>query len=303
MGPRLPVYLVAAFFAAMAFVPAFGSEYFRSVALSLTMWIALTESWLVLSGMTGYLSLGHAVFFGLGAYVGVLLWGHVPLWLTVLIGGCVGGMFALLVGLPALRVRGPYFVMLTFGLAELVKYLITYIEAGLGQFGRIVSGAPSLTTLFYFMLVLAVAATALTHVVSGSRTGYGLRAIRENEEAAETAGVPVIYYKVGAFVASAIIPSMVGVVMMMRTTFFEPAAAFDPVVSFTIVTMAMIGGRDNAAGPLVGALFLTIVSELLWANWPQIYMIVLGALLIGFVLFARDGLVGFLMQNRKASAP
>jgi branched-chain amino acid transport system permease protein len=266
------------------------------------MWIALTESWLLLSGLTGYLSLGHAVFYGIGAYVGVLLWGAVPLWLAVISGGAVGGACALLVGFPALRVRGPYFVMLSFGLAELVKHLVTYIEAGLGQYGRIVVAPPALNTLFYSMLALAIAATCLTHLVSRSRFGYGLRAIRENEEAAETAGVPVVYYKVGAFVLSAIIPSMVGVVMMMRTTFFEPMAAFDPVVSFTIVTMAMIGGRDNASGPLVGAVFLTIVSELLWANWPQVYMIVLGALLISFVLFARDGLVGWFQQKRKASA-
>jgi branched-chain amino acid transport system permease protein len=266
------------------------------------MWIALTESWLLLSGLAGYLSLGHAVFYGVGAYVGVLLWGHVPLWLAVIIGGAIGGVFALLVGFPALRVRGPYFVMLTFGLAELVKYLVTYVEAGLGQYGRIVVGAPSLTTLFYFMLAFAVAATLLTHLVSRSRIGYGLRAIRENEEAAETAGVPVIYYKVCAFAASAVIPSMVGVVMMMRTTFFEPAAAFDPVVSFTIVTMAMIGGRDNASGPLVGAIFLTMVSELLWSSWPQVYLIVLGALLVTFALFARDGLVGLLLQKRRAGA-
>jgi branched-chain amino acid transport system permease protein len=286
----------------MAFVPAMDSEYLRSVALSLAMWIALTESWLLLSGLSGYLSLGHAVFYGIGAYVGVLLWGHVPLWLAVMIGGAVGGACALLVGFPVLRVRGPYFVMLTFGLAELVKYLVTWIEAGLGQYGRIVVGPPSLNTLFYFMLAFAIAATCLTHLVSHSRVGYALRAIRENEEAAETAGVPVVYYKIFAFVASAIIPSMVGVVMMMRTTFFEPAAAFDPVVSFTIVTMAMIGGRDNASGPLVGAIFLAIVSELLWANWPQVYMIVLGALLVSFVLFARDGLVGLFLQKRKAGA-
>jgi branched-chain amino acid transport system permease protein len=202
-----------------------------------------------------------------------------------------------------LRVRGPYFAMLTFGMAELVKYSVTYVEAKLGEFGRIVVGAPSVFELYFFMLGLAVIATAVTYLIAGSRFGYGLRAIRENEEAAETAGVPVVYYKLGAFAFSAIIPAITGVLMVMRSTYFEPMIAFDPTVSFMIVTMAIIGGSDDARGPLVGALFLTVLSEfLLTYAPPQVYMIFLGFLLVLFVLFVPHGLTG-LVAGRKEASP
>ncbi len=275
-----------------ALLPSAGSDYLIGVGLTLFMWIALTESWVLLSGLTGYISLGHAVFFGLGSYIAVLGWGVVPLWLAVILGGAGAGLIALVMGYPVLRVRGPYFVILTFGIAELVKFCVVNIEAGLGKAGRLLFGAPSLETLYYIMIPLAGCAIALTYWVRRSRFGTGLRAIRENEEAAETLGVPVARYKIAAFALSAIIPGMVGAVMVLRITYFEPLQSFNPVVSFTIVSMAIIGGSDDAPGPLLGAISLVIVSELLWASMPQAYMIILGALLVGFVLWAPDGLYG-----------
>ncbi len=106
--------------AALAMVPVFGGDYFIGVVLTLLMWIALTQSWVVLSAMTGYISLGHAVFFGTGAYVMVLTFGVIPFWASVLAAGAGSGLLAVAVGFPCLRVRGPYFVILTFGLSELV---------------------------------------------------------------------------------------------------------------------------------------------------------------------------------------
>jgi branched-chain amino acid transport system permease protein len=289
------------FFVLLIPIPWVANDYIISLLLSLTMWIALTQSWVILSGFTGYLSLGHAVFFGIGSYVGVLIWGLVPLWLAMLLGGAVGGMFAAAIGYPVLRVRGPYFAMLTFGMAELVKYSVTYGEAKLGEFGRIIVSGPSVFELYFMMLGLAVVATAVTYAIARSRSGYALRAIRENEEAAETAGVPVVYYKLGAFAFSAIIPTMIGVLIVMRSTYFEPMIAFDPTVSFMIVTMAIIGGSDDATGPFVGAIFLTALSELLLTNAPQLYMIFLGFLLILFVLFAPRGLTGLIADRTKAA--
>jgi branched-chain amino acid transport system permease protein len=278
--------------ALFALLPQFGSDYLIGIGLTLFMWIALTESWVVLSGMTGYISLGHAVFFGIGSYIAVLGWGVIPLWLSILLGGAGAGLVALIMGYPVLRVRGPYFVILTFGIAEFVKFCVVNVEAGLGKAGRLLFGAPSLETLYYIMIILAGLAIALTYWVRRSRFGTGLRAIRENEEAAETLGVPVARYKIAAFALSAVIPGMVGAVMVLRVTYFEPLQAFNPVVSFTIISMAIIGGSDDAPGPLLGAISLVVVSELLWSSFPQVYMIVLGVLLIGFVLWAPDGLYG-----------
>jgi len=297
-----PALAFVAFVALFAMVPFFGGDYFVGVALTLLMWIALTESWVVLSAMTGYVSLGHVVFFGTGGYVMVLTFGVLPFWASVLASGAVTGALALLVGYPCLRVRGPYFVILTFGLAELVKFIVINVEAALGKFGRLLFGAPSLAELFYVMLILTAASVAITYTVRRSRFGAGLRAIRENEAAAETLGVNVAGYKVLAFALSAIIPGMVGSVMVLRTTYFEPLDVFNPITSFTIVSMAIIGGGDDVPGPLYGACFFVALQELLWANWPEIYMIILGALLVGFVLGVPDGIDGRIAHLRRSTA-
>jgi branched-chain amino acid transport system permease protein len=297
-----PALALAAGVALFAMVPLFGGDYFIGVVLTLLMWIALTESWVVLSAMTGYVSLGHVVFFGAGAYVMVLTFGVLPFWASVLSSGAVAGALALLVGYPCLRVRGPYFVILTFGLAELVKFIVINVEAALGKFGRLLFGGPSLSELFYAILLLAAASVVITFAVRRSRFGAGLRAIRENEEAAETLGINVAGFKVLAFALSAIIPGMVGSVMVLRTTYFEPLDVFNPITSFTIVSMAIIGGGDDVPGPLYGACFLVLLQELLWANWPEIYMILLGTLLVGFVLGAPSGIQGRLAVLRRGSA-
>lgn len=291
-----PAALSAAAFVAVvalaAALPLVAGSYAVGTALTLAMWIALAESWVVLSGMTGYISLGHAVFYGLGAYVMVLTWMSVPFWAAVPLAGLAAALLALLLGWPCLRVRGPYFVILTFGVAELVKFVVVNVEAGLGKAGRLMFGAPGLEPLYWIMLGLAAAAFLLAWAVRRSRFGAGLRAIREDETAAETVGVEVVRYKVAAFVLSAIIPGMVGAVMVLRTSYFEPLQLFSPVTSFTIVSVALIGGSDDAPGPLLGALFLVLLSEALWANAPELYMILLGALLVLFVLAAPDGLYG-----------
>lgn len=287
-----PFILPAVFAIAGLALPIWGSNYLLGVGFALFSWIALVQSWTVLSAMTGYVSLGHAVFYGLGAYVVALSWGAVPMAVGLLLAGLVAGVFALVVGMPVLRVRGPYFVILTFGLAELVKYLVIILESELGSFSRLMFGAPDLIWLYAIAFALAAIGTIGAFVIRRSRLGRGLLALRENEEAAETVGVPVNRLKMIAFALSAVIPGIIGGLAAMRTTYFEPMQAFDPTVSFTIVTMAVVGGSDDARGPLLGAAFFTLLSELLWARLPQGYMVVLGALLILFVLFIPRGLAG-----------
>lgn len=290
---------LAALALAAAALPAVAGDYHVGVGLSLLMYVALTQSWTVLSGMTGYVSLGHVVFYGLGAYVAVLLWGEAPLAAIVALAALAAFAFAALIGLPALRVRGPYFVILTFGLAELAKYVVIVVEGWLGKFSRVIFGAPDIETLYYIMFGLAAAATLMTFLVRRSRFGRGLLALRENEEAAETVGVPTVRFKLLAYALSALIPGAVGSVMVLRQTYFEPAQIFDPVVSFTIVTMAVVGGSEDMKGPLLGAAGFVLLSELLWANAPQLYMVLLGLLLIVFVLFAPQGLSGLLPARRR----
>ncbi|MCC6001792.1 MAG: branched-chain amino acid ABC transporter permease [Pararhodobacter sp.] len=272
--------------------------YWQIVALNLAMWIALTQSWSLFSGLTGYVSLGHVFAYGLGAYLMATQFRELPVWLLVPLGGLLAGAFALIIAVPVLRVRGPYFVILTLGLAELLKFALLRLETALGASSRLLFGAPGTPTLLAWMVALAVAATLLRHFVGVSRFGRGLVAIREDETAAETLGVPVTRYKALAFALSAVIPGMVGAVMALRSTYFEVMQVFSPTISFTIVTMAIIGGAGDARGPVLGALFLVGLSELLRGASPQLYLIMLGFSLIIFVLFAPNGMVGLLKGRR-----
>ncbi len=269
-----------------------GDEYAVSIGLTLLMWVALVQSWAAFSGLSGYISLGHAVFYGVGAYVMVVSWQVLPIWLGVILAGLAAGTIAFLLGWPSLRVRGPYFVILTFGLAEFVKYVVVAIEAALGRSGRLLIGTPSLRELFGAMLLLAATSTIILYVLRRSRLGAGLLAVREDEIAAEAIGVNTARTKLAVFGLSAVIPGMVGALMSLRFTYFEPMQSFSPVTSFTIVTIAVLGGSDDIPGPLLGAAFLVALSELLWARAPELYMIILGVLLVGFVLFAPEGIYG-----------
>jgi branched-chain amino acid transport system permease protein len=294
---------LAAVTALCAALPLTLSTYSLGIGLDLLMWIALAESWAMFSGLSGYVSLGHAVFYGVGAYVTVLLWQVLPLWLSVPLGGLAAALLALVLGWPCLRVRGPYFVILTLGISEFVKYVVVSAEAALGRNGRLLIGTPSLAVLFVAMLALAVLSMALLQIVRSSRLGAGLLAIREDEVAAEAIGVNATILKLTAFVLSALIPGMVGGLMILRTTYFEPMQSFSPTTSFTIVTIAILGGSDEVAGPLLGSLFLVLLSELLWTRAPEIYMIILGVLLIAFVLFVPEGLFGRLQRYLRSAKP
>ena len=279
-----------------AVLPDTTNEYWVGLATTVATWIALTESWVLFSGMTGYVSLGHAVFVGTGAYVMALTWNEVPLWAAIAMAGALAAVLAAVVGAPCLRVRGPYFVILTLGVAEFGKFVAINVEASLGSMGRVLLGAPSVEDIFLMMLALAVIAYLGSYAAHRSRFGMGLRAIREDEAAAEPAGVPTASLKIIAFVLSAIIPGMVGSLMVLRSGYFEPLQSFNPSISLNIIAMAVIGGTEDAPGPLFGTLFLTILSEALWSKLPQLYMIILGILLIAFVLWVDVGIYGYLIR-------
>jgi branched-chain amino acid transport system permease protein len=289
---RIIVVALATAAIAAAGILALGNDYLVYVATTLAMWIALSESWILLSGMTGYISLGHVVFFGLGGYITVLTFGAVPLWAVLGLSGLSAVGLAVLVGVPCFRVRGPYFVILTFGLAEFIKYIVIDIEARASKFGRVVYGGPDLNNVFLIMVGLALAAFCLSYLTRRSRFGAGLRGIREDEVTAETVGVPVARLKLAAFALSSLIPGIAGGVFLLRSGYFEPAQAFNPSISLSMITMAVIGGTDDAYGPLIGATALVILSELLWANAPELYMVILGLLLVIFVMWLPDGIEG-----------
>src|ERR1700677_290126 len=126
----------------LALAPLYLGAYWLGVLLQLLSWVALTESWVAFSGLSGYVSLGHAVFYGLGAYIMALLWQEAPIWQILPLAGMASVILAIVIGYPALRVRGPYFVILTLGLSEFIKYIVVALEAAIGSSGRLLLGTP-----------------------------------------------------------------------------------------------------------------------------------------------------------------
>lgn len=273
-------------------LPLYGSDYLVSIGLNVLMWVALTESWIILSGYAGYISLGHAAFYGIGGYVMAISWQGVPFLVAVLLGGLASLAVALVIGFPCLRVRGPYFVILTLGLSEFIKYLFINWEVNVkGTVGRLLMGAPPIHTLYYSIMVIALVTVAVAYMIRRSRFGLALFSIKDNEDAAESLGINTSLYKWLAFGVSAFFPGLVGAIMALRSTYIDPYTVFDPFVSFQVIIMAFLGGYEDVAGPLLGALILTLVSEVLWARYPYYYTIILGVILILIIKFLPSGLI------------
>lgn len=285
-----------------ALVPLWGGDTVVGIGIDFFSWLALAQSWVLFSGLTGYVSLGHVVFYGLGAYITAISWSVVPIPVALAAGVLGSVALAMSVGYPFLRVRGPYFVMLTFGLAQFVKFVIIEIEALLQVGGRLVMGGPSTRSIYWMLLTLASVAMIMLGSVRYARFGSGLRAIKEDETAAETIGIPTVRYKLLAYVLSAAIPGAVGGVLLMRAGYFEPDTVFDPTLSLMIVCIAIVGGENTPTGAICGTVFLIGLSELLWARFPLFYMIILGALLITFVLVVPHGITGLLLKLLPNSA-
>jgi branched-chain amino acid transport system permease protein len=217
----------------------------------------------------------------------------------VLAGAVVAAAMALLVGTLALRLRGPYFAVFTFGLAELAKHTLIWFETGItGTVGRLLLDPPGAVTLYYTVLGVAALAVTTATLLPRSRWGIALIGIGADEERAETLGIPTTRMKVGVFVLSAAFMGAVGGAMAPRWTYLDPQV-FNPLVSFQTVIMALLGGPTTIAGPILGAVFLGLLSEVLLVQFRYLYMLSLGLVLIVVVLLLPAGLSG-LMRKRRA---
>lgn len=287
-----------------ASAPLYANPYYQSFLLQLFMMAALAQAWNLISGMTGYISFGHTAFFGVGAYAGALflLWGF-PWWLAVLKGGGIALLLAVPLGFLTLRLRGPYFAIAMLGLNEVGRIAATlWVGVTHGGDGISLNPAllPSLSAKYYTMLLLAVGATLLVAYVSRSRFGLELRAIREDEEAAEMVGVNTTVDKVIAFVLSALIPGAVGAVYAMYTSYINPGSVFSPALNIQMIVIVIFGGSGTVWGPILGAAIVMILREVLWAQFPAAHLAVLGVLLLVAVLFIPGGLLSIGRSQRRA---
>jgi branched-chain amino acid transport system permease protein len=267
------------------------SDFALSLLLTCLMYAGLTVSWAMFSGATNYLSLATSAFFGIGAYV--TAWGleTLPYALVVPLGGLAAAAFAALVGTAILHLRGAYFAVLTFGLGELVRHAITYFEKSYAHtVGRVLTAAPEATTVYLTVLVLAGAAVATCFAVRSSRFGLALAGIGADEERAQTLGVNTRRAKIAGFALSAFFAGALGAAIAVRWTYIEPNSVFNPFIGFQTVLIAMVGGAHTILGPLASSVVFSVLTEFLRLQFPYLFLILLGLLLIVLVLHLPGGI-------------
>ena len=282
----------------LGLLPLYGWAYGVTLFTYFLLYIILTVSWVIFSGTTGYISLASAAFFGVGIYAAALLGEEMPLIFVVLIGGAASFVLAFIFGAITLRLRGIYFAMFTFGLVLLFKELIYYYEINVeGLRGRFVV-LQSNETIYYYLLGIFVVTMIVAYLIRRSKFGLALQSIGQNEEAAAHSGVNVTMVKILTFAVSAIFMGAAGVIMATKWTYVDPGVAFNLMISFTPVLMAIFGGMGNLYGPVIGAVLFTYIQEVLTTgDLKRYYMLIFGVVLIGAIVFMPNGLVGLIQKG------
>ena len=283
----------------------FFNEYYFVAGYLVLQGLIMATAWNILGGFTGYVNFGSAGFFAMGAYTSVVLYTAInpPLFVVIPAAAVVCGLLGLGAGYLTLRLRGVYFAIATLALAIVLETLMVnwdYVGGATGAF-IITEDVPFFTSynayLFTLMLGLAIGSVALARYVNHSRIGRGLAAIRDDEVAAECAGVPTLRLKL---VSTTIMGAMMGVAGALYpyfVTFVEPLSAFSLIVAVNAIAMPMIGGTSTWVGPVIGALLLGSVQEWTKVNISsELNLLIVGVLLVGFVALAPRGIVGLAQQ-------
>ncbi len=290
---------VVAGIAAIA-VPLVGSDYAVSFSIQLLIFLVLAYSWNWIGGYTGYTHFGQVGFFGIGAYVGSLLnfhWG-VPWYLAAIAAALAGAATAVPLGGAMLRLKGPFFAIGMFGLARVLEaFALGFDSITGGGTGIYLKPISDLRPIYYVVATVAMIMLLLTWKLDNSRLGLKLLSIREDEDAAELLGIPTTRLKIATFVASAVAPAAMGSLYAVYLGFIDPPTAFAPNIELTTIAMVLLGGMGTVLGPLAGALVLSIVNEVLWANYPQIYLACVGVIVLLAVLFMPRGIVSLGMKS------
>jgi branched-chain amino acid transport system permease protein len=272
-------------------LPHYGSDFVVSMALTCLMYVALATSWTLFCGTTRYLSLATAAFFGVGAYVSALTLEQLP-WLgAVALGAAVAAALAVVIGSAVLHLRGTYFAVLTFGMAELIRHAVAYWEKSVsGTVGRVLTVVPERDTIYLTVLALALLAVMVSIIVRRTRFGLALSGIGADEQRAMTLGVNTRLVKIAGFALTAAFAGAVGAAMSVRWTYIDPATVFNPFIGFQTVLIALIGGVATLWGPLIAAVVFSVLAETLRLQAPNLYLMALGLLLILSVLYLPGGL-------------
>ena len=285
---------------ALAFYPMRATGYGIRVMLQLFMWIALAQSWNLISGLTGYVSFGHVAFFGMGAYTTAILVAKAgwPWLLASLAGGVMAMVLAGAIGWPCLRLKGPYFAIAMLGLNEVLRVAVSYFE-GLtgGGSGLSMPALDASVRIYYAMGAVALGVTAITWRIVTSRFGLRLMTIREDEMAAEAMGIDTFRYKLYAFLLSAVGAGIVGGLAARDQGYIEPISVFPLITTITMIVMVLFGGKGTIWGPVLGAVVLFLVQEVLWVRFPSVHPLLMGSIIVAVVLAMPRGILGVLQMR------
>lgn len=298
-------------------VPLLADRLWFRIATIIAMFIVMATAWNIIGGITGYAAFGNVAFFGIGAYTtGMLIakakW---PFLASLPFAPIVSGSFAALVGLPLLRLRGHYFAVASLGVGVAVGELVQNVDYG-GQ--PLFGGASGLFLpiysidnrglfFFYLMVAAAVLSIAVTWWVLRSKFGYGLIAIRENEEAASVLGVNTTTYKIAAFALAGALTGLAGGIFSQWNVFINQDNAFPIEYNVQMILMALLGGTGTVFGPAAGAVLLQLLIQFLGGSLPITFdipfvsatarpvvaQVILGLLLVGVVIFVPRGVIDF----------
>ncbi len=310
LPPALRWGAIAVVLAVAAIFPlVFTSELVTQIAVDTLILAGAAAAWNIFSGYSGYISLGHAVFFGAGAYtagVAAQDWqiGGSAEFLLLPLAGVVAAVIAVPFGLIALRARRHTFVVITiavFFIFQLMAYNLRVTGGSVGINAPFLGWAPTTynNPFYYLALIIVVGTTALSWLIRGSRFGLQLRAIRDDEDRARGLGVRAMRVKLMAFVISAVIMGMIGALWFFFIVQVLPQYGFDPLLDLSMALMAFLGGLGRVAGPIVGALILEPGQQYLTLHYsnPYVSEIILGALFLLVILFLPRGIIQFLEER------
>jgi branched-chain amino acid transport system permease protein len=288
-------------------LPLLGLEGYRLRLLSLVfMWVALSGCWNMMSGYTGYVDFGPVAYFGVGSYCTAILMikGGLPFILSVFLAGWICAGLSLAIGLPTLRLHGAYFAIATFAAAEALKQVVLESDrvAGVelfgGAHGLTLPLAPSETFFYYVLLFFMGLTVGLAALLEKSKFGYAMRAIRDAEQAAELSGVPTLMIKVRAYVLSSSLIGCLGGVEAYWLTYIIPDDVFNVMRTIQMVVMTLLGGTGTVLGPVIGASFLTFISEYLGARFVYDYLVFVGLVIIIVILILPQGIMGAVRRSK-----
>ncbi|MFQ6111776.1 MAG: branched-chain amino acid ABC transporter permease [Nitrospinota bacterium] len=283
--------------ALLGLFPLVANPYHISLFILIFMYIALAQSWNIISGYTGYISFGHVSFFGVGAYTATLLIVRLGYsWpIASVLGGAAATILSVIVGYPCLRLKGPFFAIAMLGLSQLLMLIVMMLTGG----GEGLALPPIVKTVptYYAMGLTAMGVGLLTYKISKSKLGLRLMAIREDEVAAEVMGINTTNYKLSAFMLSAFFPGLAGGINAWYVSYIDPPSVFTVLISIQMVIMTMFGGSGTVLGPVLGAVVISLLSEFFWARFPFLHQGLLGVLIVVVILFIPRGIMGLLKDR------